>query len=952
MPGRRRAMPGGRVLCLRAMRPPAPSLPFVFFLSGAAALAFEALWFRQARLAFGSSVWASSLVLAAFMAGLGLGNGLAARFGDRLRSPLRSFALLEVLIAVSGVALVEGLPRLAPGLASGLRAVSDQPALGNALRLGVAFALLVLPSTAMGLTLPLLVRALTASDLGFGVALGRLYGWNTLGGVVGAIGVETLAIGNLGVRGTAIAAAALDGVAAAAALALARRAAGAASSVRRTPSAAPIRGGPPWRLAVFLAGFALLALEVCWFRFLSLYVVTHTEAFACMLGVVLAGIAVGGLAAARALSWRADAPRIAAPLALLASALCGLGYAAFPTATLWLGEARPARVGEILALAAPLMLPVSMASGAFFVLAGAGLRAARSRDAATAGALTLANTAGAALGALGAGFVLLPTLGIERSLFALGALYAAIGALLARRQQSPRGVLAACAALAATGLVLFPFGDMRDRHLRRPLAGYERVTQDAITVREGLNETLLLLETRFLGEPYYQRLLTNSFSMSANDVQSRRYMELFVHLPVAVHPRVERALLISYGIGTTARALVATPDIAHIDVVDISRDILELSDRVFVSPAVHPLRDPRVRVHVEDGRHFLQLASDRYDLITGEPPPPMLAGVVNLYTREYFALLRERLSPGGIATYWLPIFQLSDRAALSIVRAFCDVFEDCSLWRGMGFNLMLMGTRDARGPVPAQRFRRPWRTPELRRELETLGLELPEQLGAHFLVGAEDLRARVRDVPALVDDWPKRIRAPSRSIEAQSALYADWLTPQRARERFVRDELIRRLWPPELVAAALPYFELQRLLDSFSEGIRSDRWSERLGDLRAVLAGSGLRAPVLWLLGSDGDAQRIVARAPQALRREPRAQLHIAIGHLAERRPLEALEALARAERAPETQEWALALRLFTLCTLDRCDEARRLAAERGPALGDHPRVRDYWEWMRYAFGL
>ena len=174
----------------------------VFFASGASALIFETLWFRQAGLAFGNSVWASSLVLSGFMGGLALGNALAARYGSGLKSPLRAYAIAETAIAITGVGLVSLFPVLAGALAPWFRPLIDHPWILNPLRLLIAFLLLLIPSTAMGITLPLLVRALSqrragsaelvdsrggpAGDAFFGRVLGRLYGWNTLGAIVAA----------------------------------------------------------------------------------------------------------------------------------------------------------------------------------------------------------------------------------------------------------------------------------------------------------------------------------------------------------------------------------------------------------------------------------------------------------------------------------------------------------------------------------------------------------------------------------------------------------------------------------------------------------------------------------------------------------------------------------------------------------------------------------------------
>ncbi|HXK26444.1 MAG TPA: spermidine synthase, partial [Myxococcota bacterium] len=180
----------------------APLLCVLFFFSGAAGLCFETLWFHQAGLAFGSSVAASSIVLASFMAGMAIGNGVAARVAPRLGRPLRAYAALELAIGACGLALVWWLPSLAPALADALRPLVDSPAALSAARLSAGFALLCVPAAAMGATLPVLVGALRARDPSFGGALGRLYGWNTLGAVAGALAGELVLVEWLGVRGT------------------------------------------------------------------------------------------------------------------------------------------------------------------------------------------------------------------------------------------------------------------------------------------------------------------------------------------------------------------------------------------------------------------------------------------------------------------------------------------------------------------------------------------------------------------------------------------------------------------------------------------------------------------------------------------------------------------------------------------------------------------------------
>jgi spermidine synthase len=771
----------------------------------------------------GNSIWASSLVLAGFMGGLAVGNAVAARLGHRLGDPVRAYAAAEAIIALTGVGLVYLLPELAGLLGPLARPLMDAPWLLNPLRLGLALTLLLVPSTAMGVTLPLLTRALTRGDASFGTALGRLYGWNTLGALVGVVVTETLLLGALGVRGSALAAGALNLSAAGAAAWIARR--------RALPPLAPAQ--PPtlrWRQAgaplsaAFLAGFALLALEVVWFRFLSLFMLSHAVSFALILGAVLAGIALGGLAAAAWLARDAAAHRFAPLVAWAAGGLCIVCYAAFPLVLRpFLADAFPWPL-RIVALGSPLVVPVSFASGVFFTLLGARLHANFPSEMVAAGSLTFANTVGAALGSLAGGFLLLPLLGMEHSMFLLAAAYGGIGALLLAGGGTPRRARLAGAAVFAASLTLFPLNAM-ERYVLTPAERLGNPGDRIVEVREGLAETIIYVASDELGATASHRMVTNAYSMSGTAFFGRRYMKLYVYLPVALHPAPRRALLISYGVGATAKALTDSAEFESIDVVDISKDILELGHIVFPNPAERPLLDPRVRVHIEDGRYFLQTTASEFDLITGEPPPPDMAGVVNLYTREYFELVRARLAPGGIATYWLPAHSLSDRATRSVLRAFCDAFADCSLWNGSGSDLMLVGTRDAAGPVTQERFAAQWRDPAVAPELSALGFERPEQLGALFIGDAEYLRELTRGAAAVVDDRPQRITAAATSQQELKRLRDELLDSDAARERFRDSALVARLWPQRLREASLAYFEWQRVLNVYLWGSRDPRES-------------------------------------------------------------------------------------------------------------------------------
>lgn len=942
----------------------------IFFASGASALVFETLWFRQAGLAFGNSVWASSLVLSGFMAGIALGNAFSAWHGDRLRNPVRAYAMAEIAIAVTGVGLVYLFPVLGVALAPWLRPLLDEAWVLNPLRLCLAFLLLLMPSTAMGITLPLLTRALRSRNPNFGRVLGRLYGWNTLGAMFGVVIGETYLVRAYGVRGTALIAGALNMTAAAVAAWLSTRVQSDVRDYADRPGRHLVAANR-WLAAAFMSGFCLLALEVVWFRFLMLFVKGHSDAFPLMLGIVLAGIALGGLAASFWLRLSPDAHRVAAAVAFAAGGLGVIGYAAFPRFIEPLALSTIARPFAILQVGVPLMFPVSFLSGVLFTLLGAALRSHLASDTEAAGVLTLANTAGAALGSLTAGFVLLPVLGMERSFLLIAVLYGGIGVLMFRRpvkrrpaeRAAPRLIAHAIAGLWLASLALFPFGSMEQRLLPIPVARWAQVEAErrVVAVREGLTETVIYFERLMTGRAVSHVMLTNSFSMSTTGYGVRRYQKLYVYWPMAVHPNLRRALLIGYGVGNTAKAMTDSSSLETIDVVDLSRDILAMNRIIYPNEADLPLHDPRVRVHVEDGRYFLQTTDQRFDLITGEPPPPGIAGVENLYTREYFHLLHGRLADGGIATYWLPLSDLSDVSTKAILAAFCDVFGDCSLWNGSGTNLMMVGTRDAGGPVSEEQFTRQWNTPAVVAEMRRLGIEQPEQLGALFIGDADYLHRLTAGSPSLTDDDPKLIEAPFSSREAGTRLLGNVTDIAAARQRFHDSPLIKRLWPGRLATASLRYFEFQDVINAHLYGdlVKS---APAIEDVHRVLTRSSLSTPVVWRLASNSDIQRIVSDSTPEELTSPLLQFHLGIRLIAERNYAAAAAFLSRAERLPEVSVNAFVLHIYALCMSGQTRQAEELTKEpfaqslrASGVSADSARqapLPPFWLWMKNTFGI
>jgi hypothetical protein len=431
-------------------------------------------------------------------------------------------------------------------------------------------------------------------------------------------------------------------------------------------------------------------------------------------------------------------------------------------------------------------------------------------------------------------------------------------------------------------------------------------------------------------------------------------MRYFVYWPLALHRGPMRnVLVICYGVGVTAGAALDIPGVEAIDIVDISRDVVAMSDTIYAADT-HPLHDPRVRVHIEDGRQFLQATPQRFDLITGEPPPPRTPGAVNIYTREYFQLVYDRLAGNGIATYWLPVGRPDPGTNVNaIITAFCDVFEDCSLWNATPFDLMLAGTRGSLGPATEDDFVRPWTIPALRARLAEVGLELPQQVGATFLGDANYLRELAADAPPLADDYPHRLlprpEHPSLSHpgygrdSAVTAQYERTLDPARARAAFESSPLISRAWPERVLAATLPYFEQQRAINGvFWDSGRPVRDIDRL---HRLLTETPLRTLPLWVMGSDTVTEGIARRHDDG----SGGVMYVrGLSALANRDYPGAAAAFSEAVRRGLSEPALRPMLAYSLALSRRTEEAARLVP-RQPGDDDQ---QQFWVWLRNTFGI
>ena len=773
---------------------------FLFFFSGAAGLIYQVVWVRQFGNVFGNTVYSASLVIAVFMCGLGVGSYLAGIWADRRyasapSSLLKAFGYCELAIGGMGCLIALILPRLGwlsaaissyvPG-SNGWYFLSTGSHLG---RYGIAVLLLLPITLLMGATLSLLIRYLVQRDVAAaGWKIGALYGINTAGAAAGAFLTDFAFIPAAGLLGTQIIAVICNAIAATGALCLA--------ATRSSPHAERAIAGDTALdagkvktgmteakgsqaivglsgLALLLAGFAAMGMEIVWFRHIAHTVGSFRSVYSLLLTVILIGIWLGAMAGGFFhRRFGHPLPSFMATQALFAAfALLGVANAdvdqlvaagSAGAASFLASSGLKRSAIEVWINLQPVLREVAIPAffmGFAFPLANATVQRAEEVVGRRAGLLYLANTVGAVLGSLVTGFVLLPAFGMQQSVTALAGV-AALGIVplyLAARPVTPwspgkRPATAAfVASMALSGTVLTLWMGLPSNHViaksLKPMSPGEK----RLVVSEGITEMLAVAEHPREG----RRLLTNGFFMSATNWKGQRYMRAFAHIPLFSMEAPETVLVIAFGVGNTAHAAAQHESVRRLEVAELSAHILDHAG-YFSATNGNVLESPNISVFVNDGRQHLRMQpAATYDLVTLEPPPIAHAGVASLYSREFFELVRSRLKPGGYLTIWLPAYQVPGETALSMVRTFVDVFPSAVLLSGVFSELILMGVRDSKLEIdPALVKAKLESMPAVREDLEGIHLGTLTEIIGSFAASGETLARASKLSPPVTDDRP------------------------------------------------------------------------------------------------------------------------------------------------------------------------------------------------------
>lgn len=737
----------------------------LFFISGACGLIYEVVWSRMMMLIFGRSVLAVGIVLAAFMSGIALGSYVLGKYADRSRNPLRLYALYEIGAGITAFIASFLLMRITPVYVWVHATFGESPLAFAVIRFFIAFALLIIPTVLMGATLPILSRVVVKRLTRIGQELGSLYAINTVGAVAGSLAAGFYLIGRLGLHG-AIDVAVLGNLSVGLLAWLASMRSGVdhapvpMSSPANTESLIPITDAQVIRtsrlaLWVFgLSGLTSFAYEIFWTRALVFLLGNTTYAFTLMLTAFLAGIALGGYGIRFLVDIVKNPLRLFAAVEILIGVLSAVAlpllFFIVQSEAIRSFIIRFSGQLELLALsnfviALSLMLLPATLIGATLPLMGQIFVSNLQKTGTTVGKIYAVNTLGNVLGALLPGLLIMPLVGIQKGILLMAALNVGLGIMLvlARWRHTMAVVSVALAVFLAAILAI----------VRMPLSfqfpsEFQIRRDEVLFYREG---GLVTTKVWVSADNGYKVISVDGINIGGTS-DSDYKQQILAHLPKLLLKSYSSELSIGLGSGILVGESARHAALKKIVSVEISRGVVE-GARYFSEQNFNILNDPRAVIIVDDVVDFLETTQERYDIISAdEKTAGKYATNSFSYSKEYYALLRQRLAPGGLVIQWMPTDLPPSQYDLA-VRTFLDEFPHAQLWyfppvgRFTMTNTFLVGSNSPIDIDPAWMRETMKADPESFQGIRKYGLTTAEAVLAHFIGTEETLRRAIPPGP-------------------------------------------------------------------------------------------------------------------------------------------------------------------------------------------------------------
>jgi spermidine synthase len=762
----------------------------MFLLSGAAALIYEVVWFRSLSLIFGGTHLAVTTVLCVFMGGLALGSYIIGRKVDRFSRLLRLYGLLELGVALSaGIFIV--LMKLYPSVYIPLaRLYPDSPFYLSLIRVVFSALALIIPTTLMGGTLPVLSSFISERGKGLGGHLSFLYGLNTLGAVAGAIGAGFFFMRFFSVNLTLLIPVLINVTVGSLSLVLQRRSdvfshAGALEDERRGESRPNDYTGEeirryrfPFRLVLWgigVSGFCALGYEVLWTRILIIILGASIYSFAVMLAAFLTGIGLGGSAYGVFLKisrarYRGNGSPFKAIVGfglvqciIGATAIFATGYFFdLPALSFHLQQFLKSTAGADIfsawqwtnfVVAFFYMFIPAFFMGIAFPFAGEIHANYKKAVGPAVGEVMAFNTVGAILGAAISGYALIYLVGIERALQILSLVNIGYGVFIIASTRNNRILNSAVSVLVLTVILYLSFSPNVFKVLDpKYFAIYKSDRPDMFLSREKADRALKGVEVLYYGEGAESivsstlnrgilTFATNGWNEASTTFADMQCQYTLGHLPMLLNKNPKKVLVVGLGSGMTLGATSIHPSVEEITLAEIEPKVIGVA-KTFAFYNHNAINNPKLKIVFNDGRNFLMTTTDTFDVITADPIHPFFRGAGYLYTAEYFKLASEHLNPGGIMCQWLPMYRLTKENFTSVMKTFRQHFKYTMVWLTV-YDVELVGSNS---PIiiDEKELEKRIEDPAISFDLQWVMMGTADDFLSYFVMGTEGAKAFTR----------------------------------------------------------------------------------------------------------------------------------------------------------------------------------------------------------------
>ncbi|MFQ5597762.1 MAG: fused MFS/spermidine synthase [Nitrospiria bacterium] len=754
-------------------------IPILFFLSGFTALIYQMVWMRELILVFGASMFAISTLLTAFMGGLALGSWFFGKRAEGYANPLQVYALLEWGIGAYAFLV----PVLFTALLPIYRLLSDWFDFSfyvfSLVRFVLAVAILLIPTALMGGTLPVLAqRYKNQKTVGRGVGL--LYAFNTFGAVAGVLGAGFILLPALGLQKSVFIAAGLNALIGLTATLLGKAPAppipapGEKQKTKKQVRVSRLSEHDMFRRQILLtvfavSGFSAMIYEVIWTRILTLILGSTVYSYATMLGTYLLGLALGSFIFSLLLK------QFKRPLLLLTLVQGGIALSCFAGAFLFpLLPSIFLKIMEVFhtwkwvrdtakfILSAAVMLMPTLLMGGVFPLVIHLLTARGDEDRPLGfivGKAYAVNTLGTIFGSFTVGFIMLPTLGIQKSLhlaIAINAFLCLVLWFLFSQREAKQSPARLRSKGWATGgvfvfllIVSFSSPTWDPLMMSSDLFG-QQAKLNLLYYKEGISSTVTVVQHPTLAKEPHLTLAIDG-KANASTTGDMKTQLLVAHLPMLLVPQAPKeVMLIGHGSGITTGSMITHP-VSKLVTLELEPAVIEGS-RFFDRFSGHVLDDPRVTLAMDDARNYLLRTDDRYDVIVSEPSHPWRSGSAKLFTREFFQLGKDHLKPGGIFSQWIHFYGIRAQELKSVIRTFNTVFEQVMIFFTDAGDLIMLGS-ETPFRIDREEISRRIAEGAVAEDLARANIYSVFDLWSHFMIGPNEIDRYAGNAVLNTDDF-------------------------------------------------------------------------------------------------------------------------------------------------------------------------------------------------------